>query len=223
MTFNILKIIDKDHYRENLNEYTRKAFIKLPVMDKPKILDVGCGTGVPTLELAHISDGEILALDIDQEALNCLDEKIRASGFVDQVKTVNSSLFDMDFPSGSFDLIWAEGSLFEIGFEEALRDWRHLIRDHGFMVLHIPHQDHQARISSIKASGYRLLDFFLVHHSIWWSYFYQPYEEHVKNLIGKYQENKEVLKVLKIEEAEIEMFKKNPEDNSSIFYIIQKV
>jgi len=28
----------------------------------------------------------------------------------------------MDFPGGSFDLIWAEGSLFEIGFEEALRD-----------------------------------------------------------------------------------------------------
>jgi len=49
-----------------------------------------------------------------------------------------------------------------------------------------------------------------------WSYFYQPYEEHVKNLIGKYQENKEVLKVLKIEEAEILMFKNNPEANNSI-------
>ncbi|MEN6592889.1 MAG: hypothetical protein ABFC12_06575 [Methanobacterium sp.] len=84
------------------------------------------------------------------------------------------------------------------------------------MVLHIPYQDHQARIRSIERSGYHLLDFFLV-HSIWWSYFYQPYEEHVKNLIEKYQGNKEVLKALKIEEAEILMFKENPEDNSSIF------
>lgn len=188
MTFNILKIINKDHFRQNLNKCTRKAFFKLPKLDRPKILDVGCGNGVPTLELARISDGEILAMDIDQKALDYLDTKIGANGFVNRVKTINCSLFDLDFPDESFDLIWAEGSLFEIGFEKGLKDWRHLIKNNGFLVVHIPYQDHSAKIQSIEKSGYKLLDSFLIHNRIWWSYFYQPYEEHVKSLEEKYQE-----------------------------------
>lgn len=223
MTLHILKIINKDHYRENLNECTRQAFFKLPVMDRPKILDIGCGTGVPTMELARISGGEITAVDIDQEALDCLDEKIRAKGLVGRVKTINRSLFKLDFPSESFDLIWAEGSLYGIGFEGGLRDWRYLIKDNGFIVVHIPYQDHAVKLKSIGKFGYKLLDSFLVDHRIWWSYFYQPYEEHVRSLKEEYQANKEVLNALEIEEDEIKMFKDNPEANCSNFYVMQKI
>ena len=47
--------IEKDHIRENLNKYTRKAFRLLPKLKNPNIVDIGCGTGVPTIELAKIS------------------------------------------------------------------------------------------------------------------------------------------------------------------------
>jgi len=39
---------DKDMLRDSLSEYTRKAFHMLSELDKPRILDVGCGSGVPT-------------------------------------------------------------------------------------------------------------------------------------------------------------------------------
>ena len=45
-------------------ESTRKAFELLPDLpDKPKILDIGCGKGIQTIELAKISDGRIVAVD----------------------------------------------------------------------------------------------------------------------------------------------------------------
>lgn len=50
--------------------FTRKAFQMLPKLDKPKILDVGCGQGGPTLELARISGGQVTGLDIDQSSLD---------------------------------------------------------------------------------------------------------------------------------------------------------
>ena len=41
------------------NRYTRKAFRLLPKLAKPRILDIGCGTGIPALELARLREGEI--------------------------------------------------------------------------------------------------------------------------------------------------------------------
>ncbi|MBU7032610.1 MAG: class I SAM-dependent methyltransferase, partial [Theionarchaea archaeon] len=42
----------------------------LPALDNPHILDIGCGTGEPTLELARLSEGIITAVDINQRALD---------------------------------------------------------------------------------------------------------------------------------------------------------
>ena len=67
--------IKKDLIRKRLIKYTRKAFRVLPKFDKPRILDIGCGTGVPTLELARLTNGEITGLDIDEEQLGRLLKK----------------------------------------------------------------------------------------------------------------------------------------------------
>ncbi|MCC7551348.1 MAG: class I SAM-dependent methyltransferase [Methanobacterium sp.] len=55
MSVETLKIINKDAFRQPLIEYTIKAFNQLPPINHPKILDIGCGTGVPTLELTIMS------------------------------------------------------------------------------------------------------------------------------------------------------------------------
>ena len=56
MTYEIIsQVVDEDIIREGLSKYTRKAFQVLPKLDKPCILDIGCGSGVPTIELAKIT------------------------------------------------------------------------------------------------------------------------------------------------------------------------
>jgi ubiquinone/menaquinone biosynthesis C-methylase UbiE len=62
--------IEKDHRRENLNKFTQKVFKLLPKFKKPHILDVGCGTGVSTIELTKISNGHVLGIDVDVTSLN---------------------------------------------------------------------------------------------------------------------------------------------------------
>ena len=94
----------------------------LPKRKNPKILDIGCGTGVPTLELAKISDGQIIAIDIDQDALDVLSKYIENLGLTDRIKVLNRSLLDLGFSNERFDIIWAEGVLQFIGFEKALQN-----------------------------------------------------------------------------------------------------
>ena len=93
--------IEKDHIRENLNKYTRKAFELLPKLKNPQILDVGCGTGVPTIELARMSDGHVIGIDIDEISLNLLRRKIQDLGFHNRVSVIKGSINNMDFPEES--------------------------------------------------------------------------------------------------------------------------
>jgi len=42
----------------------------LPKYLNPHILDVGCGSGIPAMELAKLSSGHITGIDIDQPSLD---------------------------------------------------------------------------------------------------------------------------------------------------------
>jgi len=124
--------IEKDYIRENLNKYTRKAFKLLPKCKNPHILDIGCGTGVPTIELAKISDGHVIGIDIDVTSLNLLQIKMKETGLNNRMSVIKDSILTMDFPEESFDIIWAEGSIFVIGFENSIKKWRRFLKPNRF-------------------------------------------------------------------------------------------
>ena len=52
----------------------------------PRILDIGCGPGMQTIELAKLSDGHIDALDNHQPFLGQLDLKIKKEGLTKKIK-----------------------------------------------------------------------------------------------------------------------------------------
>jgi ubiquinone/menaquinone biosynthesis C-methylase UbiE len=69
------------------NEYTRKAYDCLSHLPKePCILDIGCGSGMQTLELARISGGHVTALDNYQPFLDILEKNAKSAGLDKQIK-----------------------------------------------------------------------------------------------------------------------------------------
>ena len=118
------------------DEYTEKAFRMLATSGNPRILDIGCGSGAPTLELARLSDGEIIGIDITQLLIDESVQKIEDAQLSHRVKVLNCSMFEMDFPDESFDIVWAEGSIYSIGFDRGLREWRRLVKPGGFVAVH---------------------------------------------------------------------------------------
>jgi len=69
-----------------------------------------------------LSQGEIIGIDIHQPSLDSLYRKIEDAGLSDRVAALNCSMLDMDFPDESFDIIWAEGSIWVVGFERGLKE-----------------------------------------------------------------------------------------------------
>ena len=211
----------KDLLRGRLNKYTRRAFQMLPELDQPHILDIGCGSGVPTMELARLSDGQIIGLDIDSSLLDQLAKKIEEAGLSDRVKTLKCSMLELDFPDESFDLIWAEGSIARIGFERGLKEWRRFLKPHGFLVVHDEVTNITQKLEQISVCGYDLLGHFTLSEDVWWTEYYGPWEERIHEMRKKYSDDPQALLELDKEQQEIELFKANPRRYSSVFFVMQ--
>ncbi|HEX7364033.1 MAG TPA: class I SAM-dependent methyltransferase [Dehalococcoidia bacterium] len=212
----------KDRIRRRLLKYTRKAFRMLPQLYNPRILDIGCGSGVPTMELARLSDGEIIGLDIDRDMLDVLRGKVERAGLSDRVKVVNRSLFDMGFPDGSFDVVWAEGSIFVIGFEKGLQQWKRLLKPGGFMVVHDERGNVREKLEQISGCGYELLGYFELDEEKWRAEYFAPLEKLVLETRAKYPDAPGVIKAVQGAQQEIDIFKKAPERNSSVCFVMKR-
>jgi SAM-dependent methyltransferase len=245
MNLDIFFEIHQDLPREGpgRDKYTRKAFQMIPAMDRPCILDIGCGPGGPTLELARLSNGQVIGLDTHQPYLDKLKRKIEAEGLSARVKAVSCSMFEMKFPAGSFDIIWAEGSIYIIGFERGLKEWRKLLKPNGFMVVHDacwlrpdpPQEIYEywkelypgiraipENIERIPGCGYNVIGHFTLPEDAWWIEYYSPLEERIQTLRKKYSGNPQALAVLDNEQKEIDMYKKYYQWYGSVFFVMQK-
>ena len=213
--------MNKDLIRERLLEYTREAFRMLPRLDKPRILDVGCGSGVPTMELARLSDGEIIGMDIDEELLDVLRGKIEKAGVSDRVKAVKCSILNMEFPDESFDIIWSEGSIYAISFERGLREWKRFLKPAGFMVVHDEQGNVKGKLEQIFDCDYELLGYFILSKETWLVEYFVPLEKWIAESEIKYTNDPNILEEIQQAHAELDMFKKNPERNSSVYFIMK--
>jgi ubiquinone/menaquinone biosynthesis C-methylase UbiE len=213
----------KDHLRENLLEYTRKAFYILAVIQSPEILDIGCGSGIPTLELAKLSNGHITAIDIDQKKLNILANKADKAGLANRLTIINCSLLKLDFPAQSFDIIWAEGSISVIGFEQGIKQWHTLIKNGGFLVVHDEKGPFKNKIKVIPELGYKLIDYFFLDQKIWWDIYFSPLDKYIKEIQKTYPESTRVNMILQNDRREIDEFYIYPERNQSVFFIMKKI
>lgn len=216
-------VFDRDQFRANLLSYTRRAFRMLPQMTRPRILDVGCGSGVSTLELARLSGGNIIAVDIDREALSKLINKATNEGLSSRVMVVHSSMREMDFPPNRFDIIWTEGAISYIGFERGLREWRGLLVPDGYLVVHDELSDLQRKIELTSICGYSMLGQFKLPPDVWWKEYYEP----LKRQLGALQRvsflDKKVINEINAAAHEIEEFDHECDRFGSVFFILKKI
>jgi len=245
MDWKIFFDIHKDLPREGSgrDEYTQKAFEMIPPIKQPKILDIGCGPGLQTIKLAELTDGEIIGTDIHQPYLDQLEKNAKTHNLTHRIKAINKSMTEMDFPKENFDIIWAEGSIFIIGFEQGLREWKKFIKKNGYLAVHEmtwlkdnpPKEisDYWERVypyittiednlSIIEKCGYKVLGHFPLPEDAWCELYYNPLQNRLNELKIKYKDNPKALDMIKEQQLEIDLFKKYNAWYGSVFYVMQK-
>jgi len=214
--------VEKEEIRKRLLEYTRKAFLKLPQLEKPRILDIGCGSAIPTLELARLTQGEVIGIDVDQRALDRFAASTKEARLSDRVQAVNCSMFDMVFANESYDISWSEGSTHAIGFEKGLQAWKQFLKPGGFMVVHDEQGNAKEKIEQIHNCGYELMGYFILSEETWWTEYFAPLEKLIGESQARYTDDPKVLEELRLAQTELDMFRNSPEHNSSVYFVMKK-
>jgi ubiquinone/menaquinone biosynthesis C-methylase UbiE len=225
------------------NMSTRKAYLMLKDLPKnPRILDIGCGPGMQTIELAKLSSGRVYALDNHEPFLEDLRSRAKKEGLNDRIRPVKGDMLNLNYEDNSFDLIWSEGAIYIIGFEKGLREWKRLLTENGYIVVSelswlrpdLPEEvntfmkEAYPAIKTIKEnlevgrkSGYSVVGFFVLPEKSWWDNYYTRIETKLPSLKTRYRDDEEALQVIAIEELEIGIFRKYSDYYGYVFYIMQ--
>lgn len=166
------------------------------------ILEIGCGKGLATQWLAQNLNGHITAVDNEPSALDELMKCAKSKGFADSVTPVCANMMALPFQPHSFDVIWAEGSAYVMGVENAFATWRPLLKPGGMLVVsdlvwstltpsdsisrfwskEYPDMTSvENRITQAERLGFEVVDSFKLSDESWDNY-YQPLATRVKYL-----------------------------------------
>ncbi|MBY8983224.1 MAG: class I SAM-dependent methyltransferase [Candidatus Lokiarchaeota archaeon] len=225
-------------------ESTEKAFSFIKNLPPDlHIIDVGCGTGQQTLELAKLTNSKVIGLDNYQPFLDELKRKADIQGLSNRIEILNQSMFEMNFESNYFDIIWSEGAVYIYGFEKALGDWRKLLKKKGYFVVseicwfkenppielskfwknECPFMKSiEENIKMIESKGFNLISHFKLPESSWWEYLYTPLEANIKKLLEKYKGKEDEINQINEVVNEIDMFRKYSPYYGYTFFIMQK-
>ncbi len=196
----------------------------------PVVLDLGCGVGGQTLHLAELISGSIVALDSHAPSIERLRATVAMRGLAERIQPMVRDMAEPGLPPASFDLVWSEGALYNIGIEKALRVCSRLLRPGGYLAFtdavwrrdNPPPEvkasfdaDYPAMgrvpdvLAAIERSSFLLIGHFTLPDESWWEDFYTPMEIRIEELRGKYRADDEALAVLDQLAQEPEMHRRH--------------
>ena len=210
---------------------------------RPIVLDLGCGVGCQTLHLADLTSGTIIALDSHAPSIERLRETINKRGLTGRIQPMVGNMAASGLPPASFDLVWSEGALYNIGLSNALRICHELLRPDGYLAftdavwrkeappaevkesfeLDYPTMGRVPDVlTAIEASDFSLVGHFPLPAEAWWDDFYTPMEIRIDELRRKYDNDVEAIAVLDCLAREPEMHRKYGEYYAYEFFVTQR-
>lgn len=220
------------------------GFMDLPTDQKLKIADIGCGSGGQTITLAQNLNGLITAVDLVSEFLDELNAKSQKIGLTDKIITLEKSMEDLPFKKEELDIIWSEGAIYNIGFENGIKKWKDYLKVGGYLAVseitwitnsrpkeieefwtqEYPEIDTASnKIKILESNGYSLVGYFYLTLDSWIENYYKPMEERFDSFLKRNDNSELAKKVVEDNKAEIDLYQKFKDYYSYGFYIAKNI
>ena len=221
---------------------TREALRRIPDLpDAPRVLDLGCGSGRSALVLAEALRTRVTAVDNHQPFLDQLRATARERALEHLIEPRCTDMAAPGVPAGSIDLLWSEGALYLLGFEEGLRLWRRLLAPGGCLAVSecswlsadppaeavaYFHEGYprmggiEQNLARARAAGFEVLDHFALPPEAWWDEYYTPLEARIARLAP--DTGPELTAVVEETRREIELYRSHGDTYGYVFYLLRR-
>jgi SAM-dependent methyltransferase len=207
---------------------TRRALDMIPgVGPRTRLLDIGCGTGLHTRVLARSAPLQIVAIDNHAPFVEELNRRAQALGFGDRLRAQVGDMRQLRFAPGSFDIVWSEGAIYLMGFEDGLRAWRPLLAPGGHVAVteacwtrpdppavcadfweqeYPGIRDVASTAAAIPDCGYEGVGHFTLPSSSWWDDYYRPLQANVTRFRARHRDEAEATRLADQVQHEIDVW-----------------
>ena len=210
---------------------TRKA-IDLAMLDPSaplKIADVGCGTGSSTMLLARLLNAQITAVDFLPDFIEVLKANAENEVLTKKIDPLVCSMDSLQFDDEEYDVIWSEGAIYNMGFENGISDWRRFLKPGGLLVVseitwitndrpfeiqkhwesEYPEIDTaSSKISTLENNGYSPVAYFVLPEHCWLDNYYRPMKNSFSEFLKRNGNSERAQAIVDAEENEIDLYKK---------------
>lgn len=209
-----------------------------------RIADIGCGTGASTLALAKmLPNASITAIDLFPEFLEILKERASATGCAERIETRAESMNSLSLSAESYDLLWSEGAIYNLGFSNGIRAWRPFLRSGGMFVVSeitwlrpdppkeiLDHWNTEypeiatapEKIATLESAGYDLTGYFVLPSNCWIENYYDPTEQRIPGFLERHPDSPEAVQIVEMERQEAELYRRYQDAFSYGVYVARK-
>lgn len=194
----------------------KRALVSVALPPNSRIIDLGCGSGGQTIELARQIDGNIVGIDSHEPNIAAMRERVAAAGFASRIDARVGDMANLEMQPKSFDMVWSEGALYNLGLDAALPICRDLLKPGGYLVFteavwltDNPPAEVKAAFADypgmgdmdnvrcvLRDTGFAVIDDFILPEAAWWDDFYTPMTREIEFLRDKYAADSEALAIL---------------------------
>ena len=223
---------------------TLRALSLVPgVVAQTRVLIPGCGTGLEARLIAQHARVRILAIDNHPPYVEEFNREVHTLGITDRVEARVGDMHRLDFPPGSFDLVWCEGAIYVVGFETGLREWRRLLAPGGHIALtevcwrkpdpppecaafwaqeYPAINDVAARLRVITECGYEPVVHFPLPASAWWDDYYRPLQQKILQFRDRHVGETDAQQLADSVQREIDVWKEYSDFYAYEFFVMRR-
>ncbi len=209
-----------------------------------QIADIGCGTGASTRVLARALDAHVTAVDFLPAFLERLDTIAAREGLNDRITTRCEPMEALSFEPGSLDAVWAEGAIYNMGFEAGVGAWSRLLKPGGVLAVseitwlteerpaeleahwraqYAEIDAASAKIAVLERAGFSPVGYFVLPETCWTTNYYAPAQDRFEAFLERHRRSEAAEALVAAEREEIALYELHKAHFGYGFYIARKL
>ncbi len=209
-----------------------------------RIADIGCGTGGQTMVLAQHAPGQITGVDLFSAFIDLFNRNAKNLNLQNRVKGITGTMEKLPFQKEELDLIWSEGAIYNIGFEQGLKEWHKFLKPGGYIAVSEaswftekrPSEIHKFwmdaypemdtipnKLAQLQNAGYIPVATFILPENCWTENFYVPQVAAQEAFLKKYTGNRTAEELVANQREEAKLYAKYKAYYGYAFYIGKKL